>query len=134
MTGPSSTLIAALEISMPANPQVTDEMVEKAAIAVRQARNGSITPPENGTNYDECLARTALEAALADHVVVPREPTEAMIFAMHHQIDWCRDDQNTYALEHTSQTDNGIGTTCKQDILDAYRAMISAAPLPQKEG
>jgi hypothetical protein len=28
---------------MPANPQVTGEMVEKAAIAVRRARNGSIT-------------------------------------------------------------------------------------------
>jgi hypothetical protein len=43
----------------------TEEMVRVAAIAVRQARNGCITPPENGTEYDEQLARAALSAALA---------------------------------------------------------------------
>jgi len=41
-------------------------MVAKAALAVRQARNGSITPPEKGTEYDEHLARAALEAAMAE--------------------------------------------------------------------
>jgi hypothetical protein len=45
--------------------QISDDVVRVASIAVRQARNGSITPPENGTEYDECLARAALTAALA---------------------------------------------------------------------
>lgn len=73
------------------------------------------------------ITRAAISAYLGDtHVDVPREPTEKMIYVMHHQIDWCRDDQDTHVPEHPSQTDNGIGTTCKQDICDAYEAAISA--------
>lgn len=69
------------------------------------------------------------------YVLVPVEPTPEIIRAMHHKIDWCRDDQNTYEVEHPSQNPNGVGTTCKQDICDAYRAMIEAlrreAPAPE---
>lgn len=66
-------------------------------------------------------------------VMVPKEPTPEMIFNGHHQIDWCRNDQNTHEVEHPSQTADGIGTTCGQDILDAWRAMLSAVPAAPTE-
>jgi len=69
----------------------------------------------------------ALEPTSGEYVVVPREPTEAMILAGHHQIDWCRDDQQTHIPEHPSQQHEGLGTTCKQDICDAWTAMLNAA-------
>lgn len=63
--------------------------------------------------------------------MVPREPTPAMIRAGHHQIDWCRNDQNTSEPEHESQYDFHLGikagTSCGEDIVDAYHAMLAAA-------
>ena len=62
----------------------TEEMVRVAAIAVRQARNGCITPPENGTEYDEQLARAALSAALAAMwqpiETAPKDGTDILVF------------------------------------------------------
>jgi hypothetical protein len=60
------------------------------------------------------------------YALVPIEPAEILIKAMHREIDWCRDDQNTYHLEHESQIE-GSGTSCKEDLIDAYKAMIAAA-------
>jgi hypothetical protein len=60
------------------------------------------------------------------YAMVPIEPAEILIKAMHREIDWCRDDQNTYHLEHESQIE-GSGTSCKEDLIDAYKAMIAAA-------
>ena len=62
-------------------------------------------------------------------VLVPMEPTEAMLAEGHRNIDWGRDRQNTSVNEHPSQTDFG-GTSCKTDLSDAYTAMLSAAPSP----
>lgn len=62
---------------------------------------------------------------------VPVEPTEAMLTAGHHQIDWCRNGQSTNVNEHPSQTEviGGVtcGTTCKKDLQDAWAAMLAAA-------
>jgi len=67
---------------MPANFQVTDEMVENAALAVSKAR-AHLTGSSSGVILpsDHLYATEALTAALADHVVVPREPTWEMNFA-----------------------------------------------------
>lgn len=65
-------------------------------------------------------------APAGDVVLVPREPTEAMIVAGHREIDWCRNDQNTHRPGHPSQTEGG-GSSCGDDVRDAYRAMIAAA-------
>jgi hypothetical protein len=56
-----------------------------------------------------------------------------MIHAGHHQIDWCRNDQATHLPEHPSQTDNGVGTTCKQDICDAWSAMLAASDREERK-
>lgn len=59
------------------------------------------------------------------YTVVPVEPTEEMLRVMHDQIDWCREDQNTNIYDHPSQSEDG-GTNCRQDLIDAYRAMLTA--------
>ena len=72
---------------------------------------------------------------------VPKEPTDAMLMAGHRCIDWCRDGQNTYDNEDLSQTEVKIdeivignaGTTCKQDLIDAWQAMLAAAPKGETE-
>ena len=63
-------------------------------------------------------------------VMVPREPTDEMLLKGHHQIDWGRDDQPTNTNDDPLQKPGGVGTTCKEDLRDAYRAMLSAAPSP----
>ena len=60
--------------------------------------------------------------------VVPVEPTEEMLAAGHREIDWCRNNQNTHTNDHPTQTRGGIGTTCKQDLIDAWGAMLAASP------
>lgn len=111
---------------------LSPQRLEKAARAIYEGRNGKGCKPwslQTKSHKEPYFldAHAAISAYLGDtHVDVPREPTEKMIYVMHHQIDWCRDDQDTHVPEHPSQTDNGIGTTCKQDICDAYKAAISA--------
>ena len=89
-------------------------------------------------NYPEELA--ALLSAARDEgraeglggewVMVPREPTEAMLAAGHQQIDWCRNGQRTLTTDDPSQTPGGVGTNCKQDLQDAWKAMLEALPAP----
>lgn len=59
--------------------------------------------------------------------LVPKEATEAMLHDGHMQIDFDRSDQNTYELEHESQTKD-CGTTIRQDMREAWTAMLAAAP------
>lgn len=60
-------------------------------------------------------ARVLLEAMpLARHVVEE----------MHKQIDWCRNHQITNEISHPSQLDGG--TTCAEDIQDAWEAALRA--------
>jgi hypothetical protein len=54
-----------------------------------------------------------------------------MLEAGHMQIDFDRNGQNTYELEHEYQRGSGgTGSTVKQDMLDCYKAMLQAAPKP----
>jgi hypothetical protein len=83
-------------------------------------------------SLDDATSFLALLSPLAagTHVIAPVEPTEEMILKGHHQIDWCRDKQDTSVPEHETQRwtvgkETG-GTTCGDDIRDAYRAMLSA--------
>lgn len=94
------------------------------------------------TMHDVHAAGAALEAA-APHFraapvvpegwrLVPVVPTEEMLRAGHQQIDWCRDGQDTRFGEPLRGPI--VGTTCKQDLLDAWSDMLSAAPTPPREG
>lgn len=69
------------------------------------------------------------KAALAVVREALAEPTPEMILAGHRQIDWCRDSQNTYLPEHPSQHPEGVGSSCGEDVADAFRAMLAASPL-----
>jgi hypothetical protein len=93
---------------MPANPQVTDEMsgFDKRSLQIMKLV----------TEQAEEIRR--LTAALADHVVVPRIPSDAMIKAGFRTLGW------------TSNTEGA-----RQDATSVYRAMISAAsPSVSQEG
>lgn len=82
------------------------------------------------------IVRLRAELAQPDTVRVPREPTRAMLEAGHQQIDWSRSDVNTNTMDHPSQTEVWIdgkvvahaGSTCEEDLRDAWAAMIAAAP------
>lgn len=105
---------------------------ERCAQAVRDERlEYMITPDDHSYNRaldhaEHAIRALSPEPGGGEFVVVPRIPTQAMILAGHHQIDWCRDDQQTHVPEHPSQHE-GVGTTCKQDICDAWTAMLTAA-------
>lgn len=73
------------------------------------------------------ITKADAEAYCRDNglIIVPVEPTEAMISKGHNEIDWCRNYQNTEEVDHESQTLGG-STSCKTDITDAYKAMIAA--------
>lgn len=86
------------------------QRLEKAAEAVRKARVGGITPPQNGTGYDMKLAYAAITAYLGDDMVVmPREPTFAMKIAGAHAHD-----------------------QRPSEVCDIYRAMLSAPTVSQE--
>jgi len=81
--------------------------------------------PGNPTPLSEEIAAAAL-AVVREELA---EPTPEMILAGHRQIDWCRDSQNTYLPEHPSQHPEGVGSSCGEDVADAFRAMLAASPL-----
>lgn len=62
----------------------------------------------------------------AGFAVVPVEPTDVMLKEGHRQIDWCRNHQNTATFDHPSQNEYGE-TNCREDLIDAYKAMLEAA-------
>lgn len=106
--------------------QISDEMVEKAARAVRAARGLYGKPPPGARND----ARICLEAALSGHVVVPVEPTAEQMTA-------AGDAVQDYAWKMMAV---GGEVDAADYALRAviYRAMVEAAVLPQlprhKEG
>jgi hypothetical protein len=108
---------------MPANPQVTDEMKVAALLALARRNiptdiQGLLVNGNPMMDVPPGALDAAITAALADHVVVPREPTEAMIKAGFRTLGW------------TSNTEGA-----RQDATSVYRAMISAAsPSVSQEG
>lgn len=64
--------------------------------------------------------------------LVPVAMTADMVLAAHRQIDWCRNDQNTHRPTHESQTEHG-GTSCEDDLRDAWRDALAAAPPPPRQ-
>ena len=120
---------------MQGNTQITDAMVEAFIAAFNGGifDNAAFGLPENERcRCKKCLqeeaaaiatVREGLAAALAGHVVVPREPTEAMIAAGDDLVPVARGTES-YVM---SRGRNGYPE-------DIYRAMISAAPPAQREG
>jgi len=125
---------------MPANPQVTDEMVEKAALAIKKLEEKA------PLTYHQ-MAKIALTAALADHVVVPREPEK----------QWTPPFNVGDRVSHTGRNEVGsvIATVDTVDVqfdklnskgepsigrydenwFKQYPAgLVAAVPTPQKEG
>ncbi len=61
--------------------------------------------------------------------LVPIEPTEKMIYRGHHRIDFDRSVQNTFDPHDENQRGSlRTGTTCAEDVREAYQAMLGAAP------
>lgn len=107
---------------MPANPQVTDELnsIYAGLELLLAAVHADDPKRELLVRVGDLMRDTkSLTAALADHVVVTREPTWEMQIAGRDAIEFDEDDDVSLSTD---------------DASDCYRAMISAAPLPQKEG
>lgn len=72
----------------------------------------------------------ALAARAEGYVLVPVEPTEAMVSAGMSEIDWCRDEQVQDKfrpfLKLNQDGSSYSGTSPGEDVRDAYRAMIAA--------
>jgi hypothetical protein len=63
--------------------------------------------------------------------LVPLEPTVRMISCGHHRIDFDRSCQSTFDPYDESQRGGlNIGSTCAEDLREAYQAMLEAAPKP----
>ena len=137
---------------MPANPQVTDEMVEKAARAMEPSpfytfdqgytqRNAFETRAflnaEKTVRRVRRKARIALEAALADHVVGWRDIESAPDnnSVLLGWFDW-RDGQwctEVGAATTGQRFENGYSNVSKHGSATHWTP-LPAAPLPQKEG
>ena len=89
-----------------------------------------LTPSDLAKLFAAVRAEAAPSSPGDGWVMVPREPTDEMLLKGHHQIDWGRDDQPTNTNDDPLQKPGGVGTTCKEDLRDAYRAMLSSAPSP----
>lgn len=112
-----------------------DKALEAVSTQIAADCEGGDLPPSAYTS----TAKRALTAALSaleseGWVLVPLEPTEAMIYQGHHEIDWNRNGQNTSVPRHGSQKEpiDGelVGTFCEDDIRDSYRAMLASRPAP----
>lgn len=137
---------------MPANPQVTDEMCLAAAQSDGEfdGRGWMAMPRAERERYLE-RSRAALTTALADHVVVPREPTRGLLISMALRMDHAfgAPEQEPIPGMKLGHTDSyrevvlrDLAKAYEEVVGDGfyapereeyYRAMISAAPLP-KEG
>lgn len=100
----------------------------------------SFTPPCAGKYQRNVtpLYAAPLPAAGVDMVLVPREPTDEMLKAGHQQIDWCRNTQRTATYDDPSQKEviggKPVGTTCKEDLRDAWHAMLAASHTDAPQG
>lgn len=114
-----------------AEPREVTQMIERMARAIYEARNGhGCTPWSRIGGGHQGPYRTDARAALASlggplehlaalragaHVIVPVEPTRAMIDA-------------AYAAHDAYETGESPAAWC--GLSDAYRAMIAARPRP----
>lgn len=96
---------------------------EEVARALGKARAEYLGSKAIQAAHPEGCDLYTLDAVLA----ALREPSEGMIQRGHHKIDWCRDEQDTSTPDGYA----GAGTTCRQDLTDAWQAMIDQIP---KEG
>lgn len=73
----------------------------------------------------------ALSLPAEGYVLMPVEPTEAMVSAGMSEIDWCRDEQVQDKfrpfLKLNQDGSSYSGTSPGEDVRDAYRAMIAAS-------
>ena len=61
--------------------------------------------------------------------LVPIEPTDKMIYRGHHRVDFDRSAQNTFDPHDENQRGAlRTGSTCAEDLREAYQAMLGAAP------
>jgi hypothetical protein len=97
-------------------PQSPDVLTAKAEDAIRIMRAE--------------LRRTDSEPELPQGWrLVPLEPTARMISRGHHRIDFDRSNQSTFDPYDESQRGGlNTGSTCAEDLREAYQAMLEAAP------
>jgi hypothetical protein len=63
--------------------------------------------------------------------LVPQEPTEEMLLTGHHRIDFDRSDQCTFdPFDEAQRGATHTGTTCAEDLREAYQSMLDKAPQP----
>ena len=76
----------------------------------------------------------AITPQQAAEVLLNNEEVFADLFLQpaHSQIDWCRNDQNTYLMRHESQTEPA-GTSCAEDLQDALTAWLKSLSQPQEK-
>ena len=76
---------------------------------------------------DTRVSLSALENFLDRHKlkIMPVEATEHMLLDGLNQISWSRSDQVTNCLDHPTQR---TGTSCGEDLRDAWRRMSAVAP------
>lgn len=86
----------------------------------------------NGKGTEYLRADLAIPTpAQAAKVLLAAGPLPTMaVEAAHNEIDWCRDNQNTRVSDHPSQRP---GTSCAEDIQDAWRAALRAITLSEKD-
>lgn len=125
---------------------MTDNQIERAIMALGRDLHGmgdaeavfrswfNKSPEKREVERQVRLVLEAAAPAIPEGwVMVPVEPTEAMLAKGHHMIDWWRTDQPTNTNDNPLQKPGGVGTNCKEDLQDAWRAMIDARPLPTEE-
>jgi hypothetical protein len=77
----------------------------------------------------EVLRSEAAVAVPQGWRLVPIEPTAKMISRGHHRIDFDRSQQDTFDPNDEKQRGEfQAGTTCGEDVREAYQAMLAAAP------
>lgn len=67
--------------------------------------------------------------------LVPQEPTDEMLLTGHHRIDFDRSDQCTFdPFDEAQRGATQTGSTCAEDLREAYQSMLDEAPEPPGAG
>lgn len=67
--------------------------------------------------------------------LVPQEPTDEMLLTGHHRIDFDRSDQCTFdPFDEAQRGATQTGSTCAEDLREAYQSMLDKAPEPPGAG
>lgn len=99
---------------------MTIDLIERMARAIYEDRNGAGCVP--WSRRDAAHKKPYRADALAALKALREPPSPAAMREGHRQIDWCRNNENTYEPEHPSQG----ATTCAQNLRDAWTAIIDA--------